>query len=178
MTILGSGFTGASRVTFGGVPATVRVNGPNRITATPHPVLARSRLLTATTTGVFAGEKQERHSPGRGQGCQLTLARSLPDGSAHPLEGPVTLNPWATWCLRTGCHCETMQAPTEFDYLPAPSVTSVSTLVRLAAKPREREGQHGNNHFHGAGLDPLTIDWADFGNPRRGVLDEHESTCS
>ena len=62
-----------------------------------------------------------------------------------------------------GCKCETEQAPTEFDYAPVPSISSVSTSAGTASLASENGGTVVT--VRGAGFDPLTIDWADFGKP-------------
>jgi hypothetical protein len=60
-----------------------------------------------------------------------------------------------------GCGCEIEQAPTEYDYVPAPTITSVSTSTGAANLASEK----GTTVItvNGTGLDPLTINWADFG---------------
>jgi len=167
VTILGSGFTTAAAVSFGGVAATaVTVNSPYRITATPPPYSARTTCAPLPATGVYAGENAANDI------CQVQVRVAgrhgvSPAGRIRPpAEGPVTVNSLGVLVPPPGCHCETMQAPTEFDYLPAPSVTSVSTSAGAASLASEKGGTVIT--VRGKGLDPLTIDWADFGNPARG----------
>ena len=57
-----------------------------------------------------------------------------------PAEGAVTVNSLGVLVAPPGCGCETMQAPTEFDYLPAPSITSVSTSSGAASLASEKGG--------------------------------------
>lgn len=164
VTILGSGFTGATSVTFGGVAATrFTVNSPNRITATPPAYSSGATCSPLPTTGVFTGENAKNDI------CQVQVRVAGRHGTSAtgrilpPAEGAVIINALGDLVPPPGCHCETMQAPTEFDYLPAPSVTSVSTSSGAASLASEK----GSTVItvRGAGFDPLTIDWADVGNP-------------
>ncbi len=164
VTILGSGFTGATSVTFGGVAATrFTVNSRSRITATPPAYSSRATCSPLPTTGVFTGENAKNDI------CQVQVRVAGRHGTSAtgrilpPAEGAVIVNALGDLVPPPGCHCETMQAPTEFDYLPAPSVTSVSTSSGAASLASEK----GSTVItvRGAGFDPLTIDWADVGNP-------------
>jgi len=164
VTILGSGFTGATSVTFGGVAATrFTVNSPSRITATPPAYSSGAACSPLPASGVFTGENAKNDI------CQVQVrvagrrGTSATGGILPPAEGAVIVNALGDLVPPPGCHCETMQAPTEFDYLPAPSVTSVSTSSGAASLASEK----GSTVItvRGAGFDPLTIDWADVGNP-------------
>jgi hypothetical protein len=164
VTILGSGFTGATSVTFGGVPATgFVVNSPYRITATAPAYSSRTACAPLPTTGVYRGENAANDI------CQVQVRVSNPHGTSAtgrilpPDEGAVVVNSLGVLVAPPGCGCETMQAPTEFDYAPKPSITSVSTSAGPASLASEKGGTVLT--VHGKGLDPLTIDWADFGNP-------------
>lgn len=164
VTILGSGFTGATRVTFGGVAATsFALNGPNRITATPPPYSSRTACSPLPTTGVYKGENAANDI------CQVQVRVANAHGTSAvghirpPFEGAIVIDSLGDWVAPRGCGCETMEAPTEFDYLPAPKVTSVSTSSGPALLASEKGGTVVT--IHGVGLDPLTVDWADFGPP-------------
>ena len=61
-----------------------------------------------------------------------------------------------------GCGCEIQQQPTEYDYVPTPSITSVSTSASDAGSLASEKGNTVIT-VDGTGLDPLTIDWANFG---------------
>jgi hypothetical protein len=164
VTILGSGFTGATSVTFGGVPATgFVVNSPYRITATAPAYSSRTACAPLPATGVYRGENAANDI------CQVQVRVSNPHGTSAtgrirpPDEGAVVVNSLGVLVAPPGCGCETMQAPTEFDYAPKPAITSVSTSAGAASLASENGGTVIT--VHGKGLGPLTVDWADFGNP-------------
>lgn len=163
-TVLGSGFSGATKVTFGGVPARdFTVDGPNRITATPPPFSASTACSPLPSTGVYEGENASNDI------CQVQVKVTNHNGTsatAHilpPLEGAIEVNNLGVLVAPAGCGCETQLAPTEYDYLPAPRVTSVST----SAGPGSWLNEDGTSVLtaHGVGFAPMDIDWADFGDP-------------
>lgn len=83
-----------------------------------------------------------------------------------PIEGSIEVNNLGVLVAPAGCGCETQLAPTEYDYLPAPEVTSVST----SARPASWLDEDGTSVLtaRGIGFNPLDINWADFGNPLLG----------
>jgi hypothetical protein len=163
VTILGSGFARATSVTFGGVrAASWTVDSPNRITVTPPAYSAGTTCAPLPGTGVYAGESatndicqvQVQVTNSRGQS---SLGQILP-----PDEGPFALNSLGVLVPPAGCGCEIAQAPTEYDYVPPPTVTSVSTSTGGAANLASENGTTVIT-VRGTGLNPLTIDWANFG---------------
>lgn len=161
--ILGSGFTGATRVTFGGVAASrFTVDSRYQITATAPAYSTRTACAPLPHGGVYAGENarndicqvQVRVANSHGQSA---VGRILP-----PLEGAITLDAMGVMVAPAGCGCEIAPAVTEFDYAPRPSVTSVSTSV---ADPASLASEQGGTVITvtGQGFNPLTIEWADFG---------------
>lgn len=163
-TILGSGFAGATKVTFGGVPArSFTVNSPNQITAVPPRVSGRTACLPLPSTGVYRGENASNDI------CQVQVRVTNAHGTSAtgrilpPIEGTIEVDNLGVLVAPPGCGCETQLAPTEYDYLPAPRVTSVST----SAGPASWLNEDGSSLLtaHGIGFNPLDIDWADFGNP-------------
>ncbi len=164
VTILGSGFTRATSVTFGGVAAaSFTVNSANRITATPSAYSAATACAPLPKTGVYAGENASNDI------CQVQVQVTNPHGPSArgrilpPAEGAVEVNNLGVLVPPAGCNCETMQAPTEYDYVPVPAVTSISTSAGAASLASETGGTVVT--VQGKGFDPLGIDWADFGNP-------------
>ena len=159
VTILGSGFTGATTVTFGGVKASgFTVVSNNEITVTPP------AYGTETCAPSVPGQSPSTDV------CQVQVQVTNAKGSSTngdilpPYEGPVLVpTTMAVPAVPAGCGCEEMPAPTEYDYVPAPTVTSVST----SAGPASYADEFGGTVITvtGTGFDPLTLDWANFGPP-------------
>ena len=63
------------------------------------------------------------------------------------------------------CHCEVAPAGDEYDYFPRPKVTSISTSFGPSALASEHGGTVVT--VTGRGLNPLALEWGDFGDPRR-----------
>ena len=163
-TILGSGFSGATAVTFGGVPArSFTVDSPNQITVTPPRFSGRTACSPLPSTDVYRGENASNDI------CQVQVRVTSAYGTSAtghilpPLEGPIEVNNLGVLVAPTRCGCETQLASTEFDYLPAPRVSSVST----SAGPASWLNEDGTSVLtaHGVGFAPMDIDWADFGDP-------------
>jgi Pro-kumamolisin, activation domain/IPT/TIG domain len=166
VTILGSGFTSARAVTFGGVRATrFTVDDPYEITVTPPAYSSRTACSPLPSTGVYKGESATNDI------CQVQVEVANKHGSSAPghilppWEGAVTVDSLGVLVAPPGCKCETEPAPTEFDYVPAPVIRAVSTSSGPASLASEKGGTVVT--VHGAGFDPLTVDWADFGDPSR-----------
>jgi hypothetical protein len=165
VTVLGSGFTAVRRVTFGGVRAPrFVVHGPDRITVTYPRISAATACTPLPHKGVYKGESAHNDV------CQVQVrvytagGVNAPTTIRPPLEGPVSAN--VQGVLRThNCTCEVAQTADEFDYLPRPRVDSVSTAGGPTTLASERGGSVIT--VKGTGLNPLDIDWADFGDPRQ-----------
>ncbi len=163
--ILGAGFTGATKVTFGGVAAThFTVTSSYDITATPPAYSSAAKCAPLPTTGVYAGENATNDI------CQVQVQVTNPHGSSTlgkilpPLEGAIAYDSLEDLVPPPGCGCEIAQAPTEFDYLPKPQITSISTA---SSDPSSLADESGGTviTITGKGFNPLTIEWADFGDP-------------
>jgi hypothetical protein len=165
VTVLGSGFTGVRRVTFGGVRAPrFVVRSPDRITVTYPRISAATACTALPHTGVYQGE-----NPGNDI-CQVQV-RVYTRGGVNPsttirppLEGALSQNVMGV-LLTHECQCEVAQTADEFDYLPRPRIESVSTSAGPTTLASERGGSVIT--VKGVGLNPLDIDWADFGDPRQ-----------
>jgi hypothetical protein len=168
VTLIGSGFTAATGVTFGGVPATrFTVVSPYRIVVTPPPLSAATACVALPATGAYAGETT------RSDLCQVAVqvvnanGPSAAGAISAPYEGTIAVNALGDVTLPAGCGCENVTAPDEYDYVPAPHITSVST----SSGPAHLASERGNSviTIRGTGLNPLVLDWANFGNPRRAA---------
>jgi hypothetical protein len=165
VTILGSGFTGVRRITFGGIRAPrFVVHRPDRLTVTYPRISTATGCTPLPRTGVYKGETA------RNDICQVQVRVYTRGGvSAQttirpPLEGALSENVMGVLSTHK-CSCEVAQTADEFDYLPHPRIDSVST----AGGPATLASEHGGSVItvKGAGLNPLNIDWANFGDPRR-----------
>ena len=164
VTILGSGMQGATQVTFGGVAASrFRVVGRNRIVVTPPADSAATACAPLPATGVYRGESAANDI------CQVAVrvinrnGASATDRIPSPYEGAITTDALGDTRLPAGCGCEGVTAPDEYDYVPAPQITSVSTSAGPASLASEAGGTVIT--IRGRGLNPLVLDWADFGAP-------------
>jgi hypothetical protein len=165
VTVLGSGFTGVRRVTFGGVRASrFVVRGPGRITVTYPRMSAATACTPLPHTGVYKGEHAANDV------CQVQVRVYTQGGASSsttirpPFEGALSENVMGV-VVTHHCGCEVAQTADEFDYLPRPRIDSVST----SGGPTTLASEHGGSVItvKGAGLNPLDIDWADFGDPRQ-----------
>ena len=168
VAILGSGMRGATGVTFGGVPApSFRVTGPGRIVATPPAYSPATACAPLPTTIAYRGENAANDI------CQVAVRVINPHGASAtdripaPYEGAIATDALGDTKLPAGCGCEGVTAPDEYDYVPAPRITSVST----SAGPAKFASEDGGTviTIHGRGLNPLVLDWADFGAPGRAA---------
>ncbi|HTU31639.1 MAG TPA: IPT/TIG domain-containing protein [Solirubrobacteraceae bacterium] len=164
VTILGSGFTGASKVTFGGVAAnTFTVRSANEIIATPPAYSSATACVPLPSGGAFSGENASNDI------CQTQVRVTNTHGTSKtgtilpPPEGAFAVNSFGVQVLPPGCDCELQPAPTEYDYVPEPSITSVSTSDGPSALADENGGTVIT--IQGVGFDPMTIDSALFGPP-------------
>jgi hypothetical protein len=163
ITILGSGFTGATKVTFGAVPATdMDVVSPNRITVMAPPYSSSAtNCLPLPTTGVFKGENAANDI------CQVQVKVFNANGVSAtgkilpPPEGAVNFSSMGAFEVPPGCSCEVAPTPTEFDYVPKPAVTSIST----SNGPGSLGDENGGSVItvRGRGLGWQTISFASFG---------------
>jgi hypothetical protein len=158
VTIYGAGFVDGATVTFGGQPASgATVVNDHEITVTP-PAYSGS---TTCAGGLPAGETATNDI------CQVYVQVTTGGGSSAegailpPYEG-ATLVPGNGGVASAPAGTEEMPAPTEFDYAPAPTVTSVST----SNGPNFLAGEFGGTTItvKGTGFNPLTLDWFNIGS--------------
>ena len=158
VTIFGSGFTGATGVKFGGVAATsFTVKSAYEITATV-PAYASGTTSCATAPTIDPATDI----------CQVQVVVTNANGSSAtdtilpPYEGSIVFNTMGVVSPTAGT--EVMPAPTEYDYVPVPTITSVSTG---ALPPLTYANELGGTvvTITGTGFNPLTLSWVDIGNP-------------
>ena len=174
--MLGSGFTGVRRVTFGGVPrAPVRSSSPGRITVTYPRLSRRTACVALPRAGVYTGESA------RNDICQVQVRvytrgrRQRTDDDPAAAGGRASARTSMGVLRADDCRCEVAQTGDEFDYLPRPRINSVST----SGGPTTLASEQGGSVItvKGVGLNPLDIDWADFGDPAR-MPRSASATCS
>jgi hypothetical protein len=167
VTIFGSGFASGATVDFGGVAATVdKVVSPFELVVTPP---AFSALTPATACPTDNGAPGQPLSP-TSDVCQVEVTVTVAGQTSAtatilpPYEGALTFNNMAGEVLPAGCGCEDEPQPTEFDYAPAATVTSVSTTD---ADPASLAGEFGGSVVvvDGTGMDPLTFNYTTVGLP-------------
>ncbi|HTD09962.1 MAG TPA: protease pro-enzyme activation domain-containing protein [Solirubrobacteraceae bacterium] len=164
VTLLGSGFSDATSVTFGAVNAsTFKILSDSQIQVTPPPYSPQTACAPLPKTGVYAGESAGNDI------CQVQVVVHGPSGASAtgkilaPLEGAPTAEQDGALEAPPGCGCEVYPAATEFDYAPAPEITSVSTSQGAASLASETGETLVT--VHGRGLSRFTFDYAFFGQP-------------
>jgi Pro-kumamolisin, activation domain/Fibronectin type III domain/IPT/TIG domain len=143
--IIGAALTGATAVSFGDVPATsFTVLSANDISATV-PASDGNCAVTAA------------------QGlCAVAVTVTTPSGtSAGPsilpaYQGPIVFSPNGAYTAPARCGCEIAPAPQEYDYAPAPVISSVSPAYA---------SENGNSVavIAGSGFNLLTFQYANIG---------------
>ena len=162
--IYGAGFTGATDVTFGGVSV-----GAGNFTVV-HDWLIRA-TVPAFQNGTTACD-QDGSSFGTGENatndiCQTQVEVTSPAGTSNdstilPLyEGAVTFSSDGVVVPPAGQ--EAGPAATEYDYLPTPHITSIST----SGGPNSLASEEGGSvvTIDGSGFNLAGIDWVNFGDP-------------
>jgi hypothetical protein len=155
--VIGSGFEDGSvtSVTFGG-----QAGGSVQ-------VLSDSELSVTTPSGTGATCSAGSSVAATGA-CQVQVVVTTSAGGASPTsdilpaaEGPVVTNPAEIFVPAPGCDCEVVPAATEFDYAPAPTVTSIT--------PAYSSAYGGTTEtIDGSGFNMLTYEWTNFGPSNAG----------
>jgi hypothetical protein len=166
VSVYGSGFAGLTGVTVGGVAATgVTVVNPNLLHITVP-------AYVSGTTTCKAGDDKVNDA------CQAQVIVTNGNGSSatDPILLPYTGAPFAGTtggatvpdCV-TGATCEVVPAETEYDYLPTPTITSVTTTS--ADDPTTWVSEQGGTiaTIDGSGFDSMGFVYATVGNPALNV---------
>ena len=142
ITVFGSGFQGATSVTFGGQVATFSVLSSTRIAATV-PGKSASTHCEATGTNVTTDV------------CQVHVVVTGPGGTStpQPIAAPATTE-------TTGCSCEVTPGLDEFDYFAPPVISRVD----ITSDPLGYAGAGGGTMLlvHGTGIGPFALIGASF----------------
>jgi Pro-kumamolisin, activation domain/IPT/TIG domain len=161
VTILGSNFTPATEVSFGGVKASsFEVLNDSKILVTPPPYSSHTACTPLPDTGVYAGENATNDI------CQVqvvvhdTAGASATAQILAPFEGYPVFEQDGGLEAPLGCGCEIYPASTEYDYAPAPTITSVSTSQGPSSLASETGGTLIT--VHGSGLSRFTFDYAEY----------------
>jgi hypothetical protein len=167
--IYGSGFTGATDVTFGGVSV-----GAGNFT------VKSDWLIQATVPAFQDGTTscdQDGSSFGTGENasndiCQTQVVVSNANGQSQtatiqPLyEGAFNIADDGVVPAPAGQ--EPAPAPTEYDYVPTPTITSISTNTGGPGALASEEGGSVVT-INGKGFNLATLDWVNFGDPTQAA---------
>ena len=168
--IFGAGFTDSgvnetTGVTFGGIPASqFHVVNHFEITATPPAFSSNPACIAGLPTGETATNDI----------CQVEVQVSNANGHSAlstilpPYEGPALSTTMdGLPLIPQGCGCEITAQPTEYDYVPTPTITSVSTSGPASSFASE----FGDTvvTITGTGFDPMTLNYTDFGDPTQAA---------
>ena len=158
VTVYGSGFvSGSTSVSFGGVPGTaVNVVNPAQLTVVVPAYGQGTTCATATDPSTDV--------------CQAEVQVTTPGGTSAtstvkpPMTGAYAFGPLGIPTLPANCGCELAPAPTEYDYLPTPTITAVHSRP-VGADGRHYASENGTTveTIDGKGLGILGLEWVDVG---------------
>jgi hypothetical protein len=143
--IVGAAFTGATSVRFGDVAAS------------PFTVLSDNEI----SVRVPASDGTCATSSAQGA-CAVAVTVTTPSGTSSgpgilpAYQGPVVFSPSGAFAAPTGCGCEVVAAPQEYDYAPAPVVTRVQPAFAS-------ENGTTTDVISGSGFNFLTFDYVNVG---------------
>jgi hypothetical protein len=164
LEIFGSGFLGATAVTFGGLPASPFSVVSDSIIETTAPGLGPTPACVQD--GSFFSTRENFTN----DICQVHVVVTNPQGSSHPstilpmYEGPgfgVAANSNGAIVAPPGQ--EVAPQPDEYDYLPDPTITSISTSNGPASLASELGGTVVT--ITGRGFNLIGLDNVNFGDP-------------
>lgn len=151
--ITGAGFTAATAVSFGDIPATsFQVLNDNMISAIAPPA---TNVHCALEPRGFSGL------------CQVEVVVTVASGAssavaplASPLTGQINLNALGLPTVTPSCHCEFLPSATEYDY----SSAAITGVVNEATGTSTGNALGGDTVLvNGVGLNILSVNWVNFG---------------
>jgi Pro-kumamolisin, activation domain/PASTA domain/IPT/TIG domain/Divergent InlB B-repeat domain len=161
--VYGTGFTGASAVTFGGVSGSnITVIGDSLIR------VKVPAFVNNTTVCDQDGSSFDASQNALNDICQTQVVVTTPNGSSTtatilPLyEGAVAFNGHGVVPAPPGE--EAAPARTEYDYVPTPTITSISTTGGGAASLASENGSSVVT-IKGKGFNLAALQWVNFGDP-------------
>lgn len=162
--ILGAGLKNATDVTFGGVSGTIVSNTSDTDLKVTVPAMTGGTVCAQDGSSFLTGEDRTNDI------CQAQVVVTTPNGSSStspilPLyEGAVTFNENGVLPAPSGQ--EAAPAATEYDYVPTPAITSISTT---AADPSSLASEDGGSvvTLHGKGFNLAALEWVNFGDPTK-----------
>lgn len=152
--LYGTGFTGATKVTFGGVATTFKVLSDVQIAAKAPKLATATKCLAASKGGKLGI-------------CQAEVQVTGPGGAStevpalKPYEGFLNPNQIGLIGVPKNCKCEAYPTVTEYDYT---TTFSLSKVVGQSGKPIVGDPGGGDIvDLDGTGMNVLTYNWANFG---------------
>jgi hypothetical protein len=163
--VYGAGFTGATSVTFGGVAASIFTVNPSGTQISVTVPAYQDGVTGCDESGGSFGETATNDI------CQTQVQVTTPNGMSHeasidPLyEGMVTFSDVGVIEVPPGD--EAAPAATEYDYVPTPTITSISTTHG----PGSLASENGDAlvTIRGTGLNLSALDWVNFGDPAQAA---------
>ena len=172
VTVYGSGFDGATGVSFGGVPASTLTVDPS---GTQIQVTVPA-FQSGTTECVHDGSTFDPSQNATNDICQTQVEVTTPNGTSTdstilPLyEGAFNLA--ENGVIPAPAGQESAPASTEYDYVPKPTITSISTSGGGAGSLASEEGGSVVTIL-GTGFNLATLDWVNFGNPTQATSQQY-----
>lgn len=163
VAVYGAGFTGATSVTFGGLPGTIVSNTDTQIRVTVPP------FQGGTTVCAQDGSSFDASQNATNDICQAQVEVTTPNGTSadstiRPLyEGAFDIADDGAIPAPPGQ--EAAPAATEYDYVPTPTITSISTSAGAASLASEQGDSVVT--IHGKGFNLASLEWVNFGDPAR-----------
>ena len=163
--VYGAGFTGATDVSFGGISAgagNFQVNSSGTIITVQVPAFQGGTNCEEDGSSFSASNNATNDI------CQTQVVVTTPNGMSststiRPMyEG--LINFADSGVLVAPADDESSPAATEYDYEPAPTITSISTNQGGAASLASEEGGSVVT-ITGKGFNAATLDWVNFGDP-------------